>query len=47
MNLIMKKNAQYHNKIFKDYNTFQELYSHRGGYTYKGEISRVLKGLGF
>ena len=42
-----EENAQYHNKIFKDYNTFQELYSHRGGYTYKGEISRVLKGLGF
>ena len=42
-----EENAEYHNKIFKDYNTFQELYSHRGGYTYKGEISRVLKGLGF
>ena len=42
-----EENAEYHNKIFKDYNTAQELYSHRGGYTYKGEISRVLKGLGF
>ncbi|MDY4078143.1 MAG: ABC-F family ATP-binding cassette domain-containing protein [Clostridium sp.] len=42
-----EENAEYHNKIFKDYTTAQELYSHRGGYTYKGEISRVLKGLGF
>lgn len=42
-----EENAEYHNKIFKDYNTAQELYSNRGGYTYKGEISRVLKGLGF
>lgn len=40
-------NADYHNKLIKDYTTAQELYSHRGGYTYKGEISRVLKGLGF
>ncbi|MDS0524166.1 ABC-F family ATP-binding cassette domain-containing protein [Clostridium sp. SHJSY1] len=39
--------ADYHNKIIKDYTTAQELYSNRGGYTYKGEISRVLKGLGF
>ncbi|MDZ5010466.1 ATP-binding cassette domain-containing protein, partial [Clostridium perfringens] len=30
-----------------DYTTLQDLYSHKGGYTYKGEISRVLKGLGF
>lgn len=39
--------ADYHNKLINDYNTCQELYSHRGGYTYKGEISRILKGLGF
>lgn len=39
--------ADYHNKIINDYNTSQELYSHRGGYTYKGEINKVLKGLGF
>ncbi|MFR5264274.1 ribosomal protection-like ABC-F family protein [Clostridium sp.] len=37
----------YHNKLIKDYTTSQELFEHRGGYTYKGEISRVLKGLGF
>ncbi|HEY5524389.1 MAG TPA: ABC-F family ATP-binding cassette domain-containing protein [Clostridium sp.] len=42
-----EKNADYHSKLIKDYTTCQELYSHRGGYTYKGEISRVLKGLGF
>ncbi|MDD6794715.1 MAG: ABC-F family ATP-binding cassette domain-containing protein [Clostridiaceae bacterium] len=39
--------ADYHNKLIKDYTTAQELYEHRGGYTYKGEINRVLKGLGF
>ena len=42
-----EENAKYHEKIIKDYTTCQELYSHRGGYTYKGEINRVLKGLGF
>lgn len=39
--------SEYHNKLIKDYTTYQELYSHRGGYTYKGEINKVLKGLGF
>lgn len=37
----------YHNKIIKDYTTSSELYTNRGGYTYKAEIGRVLKGLGF
>ncbi|WP_346884921.1 ribosomal protection-like ABC-F family protein [Clostridium sp. UBA4395] len=37
----------YHNKIIRDYTTLTEVYENRGGYTYKGEISRVLKGLGF
>ena len=40
-------NAEYHEKLIKDYTTLQDLYSHNGGYVYKGEISRVLKGLGF
>ena len=40
-------NAEYHEKIIKDYGTAQDLYENRGGYTYKGEISRVVKGLGF
>ncbi|KZL93371.1 ribosomal protection-like ABC-F family protein [Clostridium magnum] len=40
-------NEDYHNKIIKDYTTCTELYTNRGGYTYKAEISRVLKGLGF
>ena len=40
-------NAFYHEKIIKDYTTLQDLYTNNGGYTYKGEISRVLKGLGF
>jgi ATP-binding cassette subfamily F protein 3 len=37
----------YHDKIIEEYTTLSELYDHRGGYTYKGEINRVLKGLGF
>ena len=40
-------NAYYHEKLIKDYTTLQDLYTNNGGYTYKGEISRVLKGLGF
>ncbi|WP_300379553.1 ribosomal protection-like ABC-F family protein [Clostridium sp.] len=40
-------NAFYHEKLIKDYTTLQDLYANNGGYTYKGEISRVLKGLGF
>ena len=40
-------NAAYHEKIVKDYTTLQDLFSLKGGYTYKGEISRVLKGLSF
>ncbi|MBM6861175.1 ABC-F family ATP-binding cassette domain-containing protein, partial [Clostridium saudiense] len=36
-----------HEKLIKDYTTLQDIYSHKGGYIYKGEISRVLKGLGF
>ncbi|MFU7516287.1 ribosomal protection-like ABC-F family protein [Clostridium sp. HCS.1] len=42
-----ENNDSYHQKIIKDYTTLQDLYSNKGGYTYKGEISRVLKGLGF
>lgn len=38
---------EYHNKIIKDYTTSSELYQNRGGYTYKAEIHRVLKGIGF
>lgn len=38
---------EYHNKIIKDYTTLSELYNNRGGYSYKAEIGRVLKGLGF
>ena len=42
-----ENNQAYHEKIIKDYTTAQDLYTIRGGYTYKGEISRVLQGLGF
>ncbi|QAA34201.1 ribosomal protection-like ABC-F family protein [Clostridium manihotivorum] len=37
----------YHDKLIKDYTQGQELYENRGGYVFRGEISRVLKGLGF
>lgn len=39
--------ASYHDKLIKDYTTLTEVYENRGGYTYKGTISRVLNGLGF
>lgn len=38
---------EYHEKIIHEYTTLSEIYDHRGGYTYKAEINRVLKGLGF
>lgn len=37
----------YHNKIIKDYTLACDLFEKRGGYTYKGEVHRVLTGLGF
>ncbi|GKX66976.1 ribosomal protection-like ABC-F family protein [Inconstantimicrobium mannanitabidum] len=40
-------NAEYHEKLIKDYTLSQELFEKRGGYTYRGEISKVVKGLGF
>lgn len=40
-------NEEYHNKMIKDFTTLSDVYEHRGGYTYKAEIRRVLKGLGF
>ena len=42
-----ENNSSYHEKLIKDYTIAQDLYTIRGGYTYKGEINRVLKGLGF
>jgi ATP-binding cassette subfamily F protein 3 len=38
---------EYHNKIIKEYTTLFEVYNNRGGYTYNGDINRVLQGLGF
>ncbi len=40
-------NEEYHNKLIKNYTLTSELYTNRGGYTYKAEINKVLKGLGF
>jgi ATP-binding cassette subfamily F protein 3 len=40
-------NASYHEKIIRDYDTALQLFEVRGGYTFKGEINRVLCGLGF
>lgn len=40
-------NQKYHDKIIKSYTTLSELYVTRGGYIYKAEINKVLKGLGF
>lgn len=40
-------NAEYHNRIIRDYTTSSEVYTNRGGYTYRAQISRVLQGLGF
>ncbi|NFI85398.1 ABC-F family ATP-binding cassette domain-containing protein [Clostridium botulinum] len=42
-----KNNKEYHDKIIKDYTTYTDLYINKGGYTYKGEIHRVLRGLSF
>lgn len=42
-----ESNADYHNKLISKFTTLTELYSIKGGYTYKGDISKVLKGLGF
>lgn len=42
-----KNKEDYHIKIIEKFTESQELYKISGGYTYKGEISRVLQGLGF
>lgn len=38
---------EYHDKIIRDYASLCESYKIRGGYTYRGEIKKVLSGLGF
>lgn len=40
-------NEEFHNKVIKDYTTLTEVYNNKGGYIYKGEINRVIRGLGF
>lgn len=41
------KNSDYHDKLIKDYTTLNDVYTNKGGFTYIGEINKVLKGLGF
>ncbi len=38
---------EYTDRLIKEYTLTYDLYNNRGGYTYKAEIGRVLKGLGF
>lgn len=38
---------EYHNKIIKEYTSLSETYDTNGGYVFRTEISKVLKGLGF
>jgi ATP-binding cassette subfamily F protein 3 len=40
-------NEAFHDKLIKDYTTCSELYMNRGGFVFRAEISKVLKGLGF
>lgn len=40
-------NSSYHEKLIQDYTVTSEVYNNIGGYTYKGEINRVITGLGF
>jgi len=42
-----RSKEEYHKKIIEQYTTLSDIYNNRGGYTYKGEISKILKGLGF
>lgn len=41
------ENEAYHSKLIKDYTTCSELYMNRGGFVFRAEISKILKGLGF
>ncbi|MHC1682074.1 MAG: ribosomal protection-like ABC-F family protein [Clostridiaceae bacterium] len=41
------ENPDYHDKLIKDFTTLNDVYTNNGGFTFRGEISRVLKGLGF
>ncbi|WP_392486237.1 ribosomal protection-like ABC-F family protein [Haloimpatiens sp. FM7315] len=42
-----EKKPNYQEKVIREYTNLTEIYNNRGGYTYKGEIHRVLTGLGF
>lgn len=38
---------EYHNKIIKEYTTLSEVYDNSGGFVFRTEINKVLRGLGF
>ena len=42
-----QSNESLQNKLIQDYTTCSELYMNRGGFVFRAEISKVLKGLGF
>jgi ATP-binding cassette subfamily F protein 3 len=39
--------SEYHEKIIKEYTSLSELYDNNGGYVFRTEINKVLKGLSF
>lgn len=41
------ENQEFHDKVIKDYTNYSELYMNRGGFLFRAEINKVLKGLGF
>ena len=42
-----KSNEEYHNRVIHEYTSIHEKYSSEGGYLYKSEVLKVLKGLEF
>jgi ATP-binding cassette subfamily F protein 3 len=42
-----QSNESFQNKLIRDYTTCSELYINRGGFVFRAEISKVLRGLGF
>ncbi|MHC1720527.1 MAG: ABC-F family ATP-binding cassette domain-containing protein [Clostridiaceae bacterium] len=38
---------EYHDKLIKDYTNYSEVYMNRGGFLFRTDINKVMKGLGF